>query len=224
MYCSHCGNRIPDNANVCPYCGLAVRRASVAPGVAIQSSGRPVAVPVDRTGKMTTPETVLTIGLAAMVLLSLFGHFVSVPILQSITGGGEYTMWGMLSTIGQLTSYLGYGGYDSTVAGLQAMVGMAAFGWALTLFVMCIGLFRLVVKRGKGDGLPVGAVVTGMVAALLWCLIVVAINSSLVSELGSGYSYYSSSVSVVAPGAGVVLTAIVGAGTLVGYYSLRKKA
>lgn len=218
MYCSHCGNLITtDHVTVCPYCGRSLSQA------AYEVSRDPIeAFPKPSIDSITVrPANVLAGGLVVMTLLALFGHVVSIPMLQSLSGEGSYTMLGMLSGLDELGSYLAYGSSSDSGAQLETLIVMAALLWAIMLFLMGAGLYQLLGKKDEKSGVPVAAAVVGTVLAGLWVVVVLAVNSSIVAELSSSYFSYLSEVTVIAPGGGSVALVIAGAITLGCYYMLR---
>lgn len=231
MYCTRCGKLLPDNAAFCPHCGASVSDTNRHPDGPVMTQSKVIvrsgaARPSMKSSLLglKNQDAVLAIGLVILLVMGIFAPFVSVPFIQSFTKS-DYTMLGMASASSQLGYALSSYSSESTQS-LQGAIAMAVFFWVIVMAVMGVGLYQIIAKKGSMTKLPVGSVITGTVGAMLWCLIIAAINSSIVSEIGSEYSFgssYLSSLTILAPGWGAVLSMILGAATLAIYYAVRKQ-
>lgn len=227
MFCTHCGNPVPNNAYHCPHCGAQVYRQNVYTPNPVNPHYQPPApaiVPVVNPIKKLSVApakdgTVLAAGLGLMTLASLFGPVVSMPLLQAFTGQGEFTMLGLLSEAHQAAGY----GMSGSDANELATITLTGVFWAIMIFVMCLGIYQALTNKEKGKTVAIGAVITGMATSAVWCLIIKAVDSSIASEFGSSYYYLSSGTAFVSPGAGAVLVLVIGAVTLGAHLILNRK-
>ncbi len=141
MFCTNCGNQLPENANVCPYCGTAVRQSeSVQPAYQQPVNPYPVNPRPLNTEPVRTPFPVLAISLGlAGAILSYFGYFLSLLYRNTISGilpvlGAMLGICGVVFGIVGLIRSIRTNGRRKYVAGIVlSAIGLSGGAVALLL-------------------------------------------------------------------------------------------
>lgn len=146
MFCTNCGSQLPEGANVCPFCGTAIRQPEpVQPAYQQPVNPYPVNPRPLNTEPVRTPYPVLAISLGiAGAILSYFGYFLSLLYRNTISGilpvlGAMLGICGLVFGIVGLIRSIRTNGRRKYVAGIVlSAIGLS--GGAVALLFGFIGL------------------------------------------------------------------------------------